>query len=87
MRWKFPFLTAFFLVLLRLAIGWHFFYEGYHKVHSLEVGPVSRDGRTIPPFSSAGYFSEGRGPLGEIMRHAIGDPNEKLLEPLGRQRR
>jgi uncharacterized membrane protein YphA (DoxX/SURF4 family) len=82
MRWKFPFLTAVFLVLLRLAIGWHFFYEGYHKVHSLEVGPVQRDGRTVPPFSSGGYFSEGRGPLGEIMRHAIGDPDERLLERL-----
>jgi uncharacterized membrane protein YphA (DoxX/SURF4 family) len=82
MRWKYPLLTAFFLVLLRLAIGWHFFYEGYHKVHSLSVGPVIRDGRTVPPFSSAGYFSEGRGPLGEVMRHAIGDPDEKLLERL-----
>ena len=85
MRWKFPFLTAVFLVLLRLAIGWHFFYEGYHKVHSLELGPVQRDGRTIPPFSSGGYFSEGRGPLGEVMRHAIGDPDERLLEPPRRQ--
>jgi uncharacterized membrane protein YphA (DoxX/SURF4 family) len=82
MRWKTPFLTAYFLVLLRLAIGWHFFYEGYHKVHSLQVGPVQRDGRTVLPFSSAGYFSEGRGPLGEVMRHAIGDPDEQLLERL-----
>jgi uncharacterized membrane protein YphA (DoxX/SURF4 family) len=82
MRWRYPFLTAFFLVLLRLAIGWHFLYEGYHKVHSLEVGPVLRDGRAIPPFSSGGYFSEGRGPLGEVMRHMIGDPDERLLERL-----
>jgi uncharacterized membrane protein YphA (DoxX/SURF4 family) len=82
MRWKYPFFTAFFLVLLRLAIGWHFAYEGYHKVHSIAVGPVSRDGRVVAPFSSAGYFSEGRGPLGEVMRHAIGDPDELLLERL-----
>jgi uncharacterized membrane protein YphA (DoxX/SURF4 family) len=82
MRWKFPFLTAFFLVLLRLAIGWHFLYEGYHKVHSFAVGPVDRDGRTVAPFSSAGYFKESHGPLGDFMRHAIGDPDEQLLERL-----
>jgi hypothetical protein len=82
MQWKYAFLTACFLVLLRLAIGWHFLYEGYHKVHSLAVGPVQRDGRTVPPFSSAGYFSEARGPLGDVMRQAIGDPDQRLLERL-----
>jgi uncharacterized membrane protein YphA (DoxX/SURF4 family) len=82
MRWKYPFLTACCLVLLRLAIGWHFCFEGYHKVHSLSVGPVVRDGRTVPPFSSAGYFSEARGPLGSVMRQAIGDPDRQLLERL-----
>jgi len=78
MPWKVPFWTAFFLVLLRLAIGWHFFYEGYHKVHSLWVG----DTTTNKPFSSAGYFREAHGPLGEVMRHAIGDPDEQLLARL-----
>jgi uncharacterized membrane protein YphA (DoxX/SURF4 family) len=74
MRWKYPFSTACFLVLLRLAIGWHFCYEGYHKVHSLAVG--------LEPFSSASYFREAHGPLGDYMRHAIGDPDENLLARL-----
>jgi uncharacterized membrane protein YphA (DoxX/SURF4 family) len=78
MPWKFPFRTAVFLVLLRLAIGWHFAYEGYHKIHSLSVGPTT----TNKPFSSAGYFGEAHGPLGDLMRHAIGDPDERLLERL-----
>jgi uncharacterized membrane protein YphA (DoxX/SURF4 family) len=74
MRWKYTFATACFLVLLRLAIGWHFLYEGYHKVHSLVVG--------LEPFSSAGYFREAHGPLGDYMRHVIGDPDENLLARL-----
>src|SRR5579883_1684851 len=74
MRWKYPFLTACFLVLLRLAIGWHFLYEGYHKVHSLSVG--------LKPFSSASFFREAHGPLGDYMRHALGDPDENLLARL-----
>jgi uncharacterized membrane protein YphA (DoxX/SURF4 family) len=82
MRWKYPFMTALCLVLLRLSIGWHFAYEGYHKVHSLAVGPVTRDGREVAPFSSAGYFGEARGPLGGVMRQAIGDPDDRLLERL-----
>jgi uncharacterized membrane protein YphA (DoxX/SURF4 family) len=82
MRWKYPFLTALFLILLRLAIGWHFLYEGYHKVHSLAVGSVTRPGGAAEPFSSASYFREAHGPLGDVMRHAIGDPDEHLLERL-----
>lgn len=82
MRLKYPFLTVVFLVLLRLAIGWHFLYEGYHKVHSLAVGPVTRAGGAVEPFTSAGYFREAHGPLGDVMRQAIGDPDEHLLARL-----
>jgi uncharacterized membrane protein YphA (DoxX/SURF4 family) len=78
MSWKAHPWTAFFLVLLRLAIGWHFFYEGYHKVHSLWLGETT----TNKPFTSAGYFREAHGPLGDVMRHAVGDPDEQLLERL-----
>ncbi len=78
MRWKVPFLTVLFLVLLRLAIGWHFLYEGYHKVHSLAVG----DTTTNKPFSSAGYFREAHGPLAGYFQQAIGDPDDRLLERL-----
>jgi uncharacterized membrane protein YphA (DoxX/SURF4 family) len=66
--------TAIILVLLRLAIGWHFLFEGLDKVHSLVVGPAE----TNRPFSSAGYFREAQGPLGGWMRGAIGDPYEDL---------
>ena len=27
-------LRVFFLLALRLAIGWHFLFEGLHKIHS-----------------------------------------------------
>jgi uncharacterized membrane protein YphA (DoxX/SURF4 family) len=70
--------TAVFLVLLRLAIGCHFLYEGLHKLHSMAVGPSE----TTRPFSSAGYFREAQGPLGGVMRSQIGDPDEEALARL-----
>ena len=30
--------AAIFLVLLRICIGWHFFFEGYGKVRSTYLG-------------------------------------------------
>ncbi len=78
MHWKYPFWTAFFLVLLRLAIGWHFCYEGYHKVHSIAMGETT----TNKPFSSAGFFREAHGPLARYFQQAIGDPDDRLLERL-----
>src|SRR6185312_14417030 len=32
-------LRVFFLLALRLAIGWHFLFEGLHKIHSVYAGP------------------------------------------------
>jgi uncharacterized membrane protein YphA (DoxX/SURF4 family) len=78
MAWKYSFWTAVFLVMLRLAIGWHFCYEGYHKVHSIWLGETT----TNKPFTSAGYFREAHGPLGGLMQGAIGDPDEHLLKRL-----
>src|SRR5919201_4284313 len=76
-------LTAVFLILLRLAIGWHFLYEGLHKLHSLELGPTS----TNRPFSSAGYFRDAPGPFAIFMRGQLGDPDaiavaELTVEPV-----
>lgn len=67
--------TVVFLILMRLAIGWHFLFEGLDKVRSLWLGPseINR------PFSSAGYFREAPGPLGGWMRWAIGDPDQELI--------
>lgn len=62
------------LVLLRLVIGWHFLFEGLHKIHSLY---------TPKPFSSEVYFREAPGPLGAIMRNRyITDPDKELKEKL-----
>jgi uncharacterized membrane protein YphA (DoxX/SURF4 family) len=75
-----------FLILLRLAVGWHFFYEGIQKVRSHWIGPTV----TNRPFTSAGYFREAPGPLGWTWRWVMGDPNQEALahlevKPLGEQ--
>jgi uncharacterized membrane protein YphA (DoxX/SURF4 family) len=69
-------LTIIFLVLLRLAIGWHFLFEGVQKVQSVYVVGETVTNR---PFSSAGYFREATGPLGGAMRWALGDPDALAL--------
>ena len=43
-----------FLVLLRLAIGWHFLVEGYEKVVSVATGPTESVAGTSRPWTSAG---------------------------------
>ncbi|HET6576308.1 MAG TPA: DoxX family protein [Fimbriiglobus sp.] len=68
-------LRVFLLLALRLAIGWHFLFEGLHKVHSYMVGPTE----TNRPFSSAPYFAAAEGPFGEYMRKKyLGDPWETI---------
>jgi uncharacterized membrane protein YphA (DoxX/SURF4 family) len=71
--------TAFFLILLRLAIGWHFFAEGYHKLESYWRGPTETVVGKSKPFTSAGYFREGAGPLAKIIREQVGDPDDEAL--------
>jgi uncharacterized membrane protein YphA (DoxX/SURF4 family) len=68
------FLTMVFLIALRLAIGWHFFFEGVHKLRSFEYGNKV--------FSSAGYFREGPGPLASEMRKHLGDSDDDALARL-----
>jgi uncharacterized membrane protein YphA (DoxX/SURF4 family) len=75
-------LTAFFLILLRLAIGWHFFAEGYHKLEGYWHGPTETVVGKSRPFSSAGYFREGTGPLAKIIRQEVGDPDDEALQLL-----
>jgi uncharacterized membrane protein YphA (DoxX/SURF4 family) len=68
-------LRVFLLLALRLAIGWHFLFEGLHKIHSHEVGPTE----TNRPFTSAPYFAAAEGPFGELMRKKyLGDPWETI---------
>lgn len=68
-------LRVFLLLVLRLAIGWHFLFEGLHKIHSHEVGPTE----TNRPFTSEPYFAAAEGPFGELMRKKyLGDPWETI---------
>jgi uncharacterized membrane protein YphA (DoxX/SURF4 family) len=62
-------LTRFFLVLLRLAIGWMFLFEGIEKVQS------------VSPWTSAAYLQQSYGPLGGFFHwQAGGSADEMALE-------
>jgi uncharacterized membrane protein YphA (DoxX/SURF4 family) len=63
-------LRVFFILALRLAIGWHFLFEGLHKIHSHRVGPTE----TNRVFSSEPYFRMAPGPAGELMRKQFNNP-------------
>ena len=52
------FLAAVFVVLLRIAIGWHFLHEGLEKVRSTEGAKE--------PFSAEIYLRNANGPFGPI---------------------
>jgi uncharacterized membrane protein YphA (DoxX/SURF4 family) len=68
-------LTAYLLVWLRLAIGWHFIVEGYDKIESVWRGPTE----TSKPWTSEAYLREATGPLAAQFRQLAGDPDEQLL--------
>ncbi|MEX2092730.1 MAG: hypothetical protein WD971_08640 [Pirellulales bacterium] len=51
------------LVLLRLAIGWHFFSEGLEKIER-----DSATGQYRITFSAAGFLSQAKGPLADVFR-------------------
>jgi uncharacterized membrane protein YphA (DoxX/SURF4 family) len=59
------FLGAFFIVLLRIAIGWHFLYEGLEKVESTVSGSA--------PFSAEIYVRNATGPFAPYFRDMIPD--------------
>ncbi len=68
------FLGAFFIVLLRIAIGWHFFYEGLEKVQSTVEGKA--------PFSAEMYVRNATGPFAPFFRGMVPDVDDlALLEP------
>lgn len=73
--------TVIFLILLRLAIGWHFLVEGYYKIQSQQIGETV----TNRPFTSAVYFREAPGPLGAAIRRYAGDPDHDALARLSVQ--
>lgn len=74
-QWK-P--KVFFLLALRLAIGWQFLFEGLHKIHSHYIG-VSEFNR---PFTSEPYFKDAPGPLAPYIRSMNGDPSKVIADRL-----
>jgi uncharacterized membrane protein YphA (DoxX/SURF4 family) len=61
-------LSRFFLIALRLAIGWHFLIEGIHKFE-------------VPNWSSEVYLRESVGPAAPLFRKLAGDPVVEKLTP------
>jgi uncharacterized membrane protein YphA (DoxX/SURF4 family) len=68
------FLGAFFIILLRVAIGWHFLYEGWEKYESTRSGKE--------PFSAEIYLRNATGPLAPYFRAMVPDVNGlAVLDP------
>jgi uncharacterized membrane protein YphA (DoxX/SURF4 family) len=61
------FFAALFIVLLRIAIGWHFLYEGMEKINSTRRGDR--------PFSAEVYLRNATGPLAKYFRGIVPDVN------------
>jgi uncharacterized membrane protein YphA (DoxX/SURF4 family) len=70
-------LTRVFLVLLRLAIGWHFLFEGWEKIYSVDVIGETTTNR---PFTSAGYLAETSGPFADFFRNQVRESDGEFLE-------
>ncbi len=75
-KWQ---LKAFFLLALRLAIGWQFLFEGMYKINTWTVGPTE----TNKVFTSEPYFKASPTPLGEMMRNNYSDPQLVIQDYIG----
>jgi uncharacterized membrane protein YphA (DoxX/SURF4 family) len=60
------FCACFLLVLLRVAVGWQFLYEGIWKLDTQ---------KTSKPWSAEGYLVNARGPFRDKFREMVDDPN------------
>src|SRR5205085_5011376 len=87
LRWRFRLVgrcdnmngfTKLFLLILRLAIGWHLLFEAAVKVRTHELGKTT----TNTPFSSAPYLRESSGPFADLFRKQAGDSDEEALAKL-----
>ncbi len=72
------FFTCVFLIALRLAIGWHFFFEGLNKYESTKGEGSDR----IKPFTSSTYFAGAEGPLAPKFREFFGNPDDETIAKL-----
>jgi thiosulfate dehydrogenase [quinone] large subunit len=50
------------ITVLRVAVGWHFLYEGIAKL-------------TAPSWSAAGYLKQARGPFADLFKSLAAQPN------------
>jgi len=64
---KISWLAVALLVVLRISIGWHLFYEGMWKLNTR---------RTATPWTAEGYLKNATGPLRTKFRDMTGDPND-----------
>ena len=55
------------MVLLRIAIGWHFLYEGLEKIESTRKGSH--------PFTAEPYLRNATGPFAPYFRNLVPDVN------------
>jgi thiosulfate dehydrogenase [quinone] large subunit len=60
--WKLSRAAMVAIVLLRVAIGWHFLYEGVAKLQK-------------PSWSAAGYLQQSKGVLAELFKWMAASPN------------
>jgi thiosulfate dehydrogenase [quinone] large subunit len=59
------------LILLRMAIGWHFLYEGVYK---LMLPAWSRQGQPLSSWSAAGYLRGAQGPASDFFQRLAQPP-------------
>ncbi len=71
--------TAAFLILLRVCIGWHFFFEGVTKVRSAYQGGAAAEKEKK---KIEGYFRESEGPFGKLVQEQAGDPDQYVIDRL-----
>jgi len=62
-----PLAAVLFLVVLRIAIGWQFLYEGQWKSSTLS---------TAKPWTSEGFLKNAQGPFRDHFREMTGDPDD-----------
>jgi uncharacterized membrane protein YphA (DoxX/SURF4 family) len=75
---RISFWTCAFLVVLRICIGWHFYFEGATKIKSAYQGKAS--GEKV--FTSESYFRESEGPFGKLVKSRMADPDQEVIDRL-----
>lgn len=65
--WRLSAIAVVFIVLLRVAIGWQFVYEGLWKLNTFS---------SAKPWTAAGYLRNAHGPLRNLYRGMTGDPDD-----------